>query len=416
MTALDHICHVPRPVLYRTGCRTTAIFNKMSPNISPSPVKRRRLHSSSTGAPAFRSEDHSLRIYAWNINGITPFIPAPQKKISSFFAASPNRRTKQADSHALSSPTPDPPTGAGLPGASLRDFLRRHNWPQLLLLQEVKIAPTDIATQNAVRHALSAGSSTTEPDYEAHFVLPTDPHNARGFGRKVHGVCSIVRSDFASSSALRFRTVDWDAEGRFSIVEIDGGPETNWPKLSIWNVYAVNGTEFDYRSPETGVVVGTRHDRKLEVQRLMSEEVRRLETEGYGVVLAGDMNIARDVRDGFPRLRTKPHQHVLNRKDFTSKFFDAEQGLGMVDSFRELHGEERRYTYFSRGVKWGESCDRVDYVICSAGLRASLVEADMLDSEAERGSSDHVPVFASFSFAQQDSTSRPKQPRGNVID
>ncbi|GAM90804.1 hypothetical protein ANO11243_088490 [Dothideomycetidae sp. 11243] len=346
-----------------------------SDRISPPPLKRRRISppASITTTTKAQAVAADLRIYAWNVNGIQPFL---QRPITSFFQSDVADATK--------------------PRASLRDFLRRHDWPHALLLQEVKIAPTDTTTQRSVAAAVAAPINSSEPDYKVFFTLPTDRYNAKGFGRKVYGVCSIVRSDFVASQGVTARTVEWDQEGRFSILETVG--MHGWPKLSIWNVYAVNGTDFDYRDSETGQVIGTRHDRKLQVHQLMIEECMRLEREGFSVILAGDMNVARDYRDGFPRLRSKPEQHIRNRQDFVQRIFEDPQGLQAIDTFRELHGDERRYTYYSRGIEWGQSCDRVDYVICSALLKSSLREAGILDSEKERGPSDHVPVFASFAF------------------
>ncbi|CAD0039858.1 unnamed protein product [Aureobasidium pullulans] len=131
-----------------------------------------------------------------------------------------------------------------------------------------------------------------EPDYEAHFCLPSDPHNARGFGRKVYGVCTILRKDFATKHNHSVRTVDWDLEGRIQVVE------TEDPKLSIWNIYAVNGTDNPYKDSKTGAITGTRHDRKLAVHKHMLEEAKALEARGYGVIIAGDLNIARSRLDG----------------------------------------------------------------------------------------------------------------------
>ncbi|KAF4550690.1 Hypothetical protein D9617_16g014780 [Elsinoe fawcettii] len=361
----------------------------MARPISPPPTKRRRL-----APPATTSSDFdALRIFSWNINGITPFLPPSQKSIKAFF-------------------TPTSSHPAEPPQHSLRAFLRRQHWPHLLLLQEVHIAPSDQLTQAAVRRALNppvpcphsaSEEADNGPHYSCHFTLPLDPHNATGFARKVHGVCTIARSDLLSSHNGTFSTVPWDQEGRFSILSFP--PAGKWPGLSIWNVYAVNGTEYDWRDSETGEVKGTRHDKKLEVHRRLQEEVRRLESQGVKVVLAGDMNVARDERDGWPGLRTRPAQHVRNRRDFNERFFGAEDGgLGMVDTFREKNGERRGYSYYSRGVEWGRSCDRVDYVICSKGLRGSLKEAGILETEQERGPSDHVPVYAVFEFGGSDGT------------
>ncbi|KAG8630804.1 hypothetical protein KVT40_002423 [Elsinoe batatas] len=358
--------------------------------ISPPPLKRRRL-SPPTAPPS----PDTLRIFAWNINGIGPFLPPAQKPITTFF----------------SSTTTSPSPTSGPPKHSLRAFLARHNWPHLLLLQEVHISPTDHATQSAVRRAANPSppsSSPSLPDpgptYETHFTLPLHLPNARSSStpprRAHHGVLTLIRTDFLHSQKCTLSSPAWDHEGRFSITTTSG--IDGWPRLSIWNVYALNGTDYPFRDPVTGEVKGTRHERKREVHALLQEEVRRLEAQGVQVVLAGDMNIARDVRDGWPNLRTRPMEHVVNREDFVGRFFEeggGKEGLGMMDTFREVNGEEARgYSYRPRGVKWGSSCDRVDYVMVSKGLRGRVREAGILESGQERGPSDHVPVFATLEF------------------
>jgi len=168
--------------------------------------------------------------------------------------------------------------------------------------------------------------------------------------------------------------------------------------LSIWNIYAVNGTSNAWRNSATGVMIGTRHDRKLAFHKLLMDESRRLERNGYQVVLAGDMDIAPAFIDGFPRLRTKPEQHVANRKDFNDKFFDSTKGLQGVNSYRYLHPKQKKYTYHPRNVAWRTSCDRVDLIVVSKTLadKGILVEADIEESQAERGPSDHCPHFVTI--------------------
>ena len=326
-----------------------------------------------------------MRIFSWNVNGITPFL---QKSITCFFKTSPKSG----------------PVDNRIPPASLREFLRRHHWPAMLLLQEAKIARKDIKTQDAVRAAINTSTSSNigEPTYEAHFTLPNDPHNAKGprGSGKVYGVFSILRSDLAPKYSMNVRTVDWDAEGRISVVEVNT-PEA---KFAVFNIYAVNGTDNPYCDPKTGVQKGTRHDRKLAVHRLLAEECKTLEEAGWHILLGGDMNVAPDARDGYPKLRTFPVQHTLNRSDFHSKFLqgkdNSKQGFGGIDVWRQQHGEERRYTYHSRGREWGTSCDRVDYFIDGRKLwDAGLIKGSgVLDSEAERGPSDHVPIWVDITF------------------
>lgn len=116
-------------------------------------------------------------------------------------------------------------------------------------------------------------------------------------------------------------------------------------------------------------------------------------------MLIGDMNVALDARDGHPKLRTFPEQHVLNRADFHVRFLggrakEATQFDG-VDVWRRMHGDQRQYTYYPRGREWGSSCDRVDYAILSkkSWNEGYVKDAGILDTAYERGPSDHVPIW-----------------------
>jgi exonuclease III len=366
----------------------------MSRNISPPPAKRRKLASATTAVPHSSTsapeplpplDANSIRIFSWNVNGITPFL---QKSITSFFSAPKTDVQKDA-----------------IPPANLRSFLQRHDWPSILFLQEVKIASKDTKTQDAVKAAVNsklaseAGAEHEGPVYEAHFTLPNDPYNARGLrgSGKVYGVCSILRKDLRKKYKVNVRTVDWDKEGRISVVELIGSSS----KLAIFNIYAVNGTDNPYRDPATDAVRGTRHDRKLAVHRLLMQECMQLEKDGWDVLLGGDMNVAPDARDGHPKLRTFPQQHVLNRSNFHETLLEGRdkdgntQGLNGVDVWRKMHGDERRYTYYSRGREWGTSCDRVDYFVAGRSLweRGMVKSSGIMNSEAERGPSDHCPIW-----------------------
>ena len=110
---------------------------------------------------------------------------------------------------------------------------------------------------------------------------------------------------------------------------------------------------------------------------------------------------------GIRKLRTPPQQHVINRADFVKNFLErshgAEDGLNSVDVWRKMHGDERRYTYYSKGREWGTSCDRVDYAIVGRGLGGKgLVKAcEILGSEEERGPSDHVQIWVDISLGKR---------------
>jgi len=144
--------------------------------------------------------------------------------------------------------------------------------------------------------------------------------------------------------------------------------------LVVINVYAVNGTTNDYRDP---------------FHSLLANEVSAYEEKGWGLIVAGDINISRSKIDSFPQLRMG-EDHVKNRADFEEKFIN---GLEMIDSFRLLHGDEKKYSYRPRNKPWGAGGDRVDLILVTKGLRECVREADVLDSEVERGPSDHVPLL-----------------------
>ncbi|MCJ1238218.1 hypothetical protein MMC14_006207 [Varicellaria rhodocarpa] len=389
------------------------------PSISPPPTKRRRISPSlnaSQLAPSLPvrqittlKPDH-LRILSWNVNGISTFL---QPHITTFFSAS-SSKARQTPSPSLS-PSSSPSQTPSAP--SLRACLERWRYPQIVCLQEVKIARKDTKTQmsvgNAVKGQATIGGQEKEWGYTAHFSLPRDRYNAQGFGGKVYGVCTLLRNDLISEEHLDvdsdIKEIDWDLEGRVLLVSC---PRR---KLTVFNVYAVNGTSNPYRSPAAGIVMGTRHDRKRAFHTSLAEECRRYQDNGWSVVIAADLNIARSDLDGWPG-RRMAEEHVASRKDFEQKFFED---LRMKDSYRNLWGEERRFSYRGRNVEWGRSADRVDLVLLSSDIEIAtlpskvkeqgdrdearkrnseirLVEADILDNELERGPSDHVPIYVTL--------------------
>lgn len=363
-------------------------------DISPPRIKRRRVSRESPVAEtATDAKPDELTIYSWNVNGIGPLV---QRPITSFFEPSSSAGGSKGSTFS---------TG-------LRDTLRRYSWPTMLFLQEVKIAPEDASTLRAVERAVlpSADDPPESPSYKAFFCLPRDKHNARGFGRKVYGVCSIIREAFFNAHVERVREVDWDLEGRFLVCETRSVGLL--PPLAIFNLYAVNGTDAPHKDSRTGEPSGTRHDRKLQVHKLLQAECQSLLSRGFQIVLAGDFNIARAAIDGHPNLRTFPKQHCVNRADFETRFFDCSTTLGddsvnaerdgagegesrlaMVDSFRHLHGRKAGYTYHPRGKAFGASCDRVDMILTSVSLKDRLAQAGIHETPADRGPSDHVPLY-----------------------
>lgn len=330
-------------------------------SISPPAIRPRTsapTYATST-SPTPPNNNSIFTFYSWNVNGINPLL---QKRINF------------QNTTALS---------------PLRTFLKDHDWPQILALQEVKINCLDDKTQRLVQVAANSGSQPSEPTYTTHFSLPRDKHNATGFGGKVHGVATLIRDDGLSVTTTK---PDWDLEGRILIHDFIT------LNLVVINGYWVNGTSNPYRDPITGQITGTRHDHKLRFHTHMLQTCKSFEAQGRSVLLLGDMNIAPARIDGHPNLRTSPAQHVLNRADFNEKFLTArkqEECFDGVDLFRHFHGQTKKYTYHGRGRPWGESCDRVDLIVVSRRLveKGVILDSDICDTPRERGHSDHVPLW-----------------------
>lgn len=393
-------------------------------------------------SPPALGKEH-IKIVSWNVNGVRPFL---QRTLSSFFQPSPTRsRTRKpsrtpsppaSPSHPNTNPNPaaSGPT-ASISPLSLRDALRHHNWPHFLCLQEVKIAPDDLASQRGLKNAANAatdnttsksnakpitdffsattskvghyeasqsrgndddaGNSVTDPTYELIFSLPHGKHI--GLGGRVHGVATLIREDILPHLTITTHKPDWDLEGRILAHQIGNG-------LVVINGYWPNGTTHPYRSPLTGAQDGrTRHDVKLHYHRMILDMVRDYEKKGKAVILIGDMNVAPARIDGYPNLRVSPVQHVLNRKDFNDKFLGPD-GMNGVDLIRHIHGDMKKYTWHSTNAPHGTVCDRVDLIIASRCLVPAnekfVIDANICDDALSKGHSDHCPLWVVVDLAQ----------------
>lgn len=117
------------------------------------------------------------------------------------------------------------------------------------------------------------------------------------------------------------------------------------------------------------------------------------EMERAPLVVGGDFNIAHTPLDLFnPEHRDgQIHFHPDERKALSQLL-----ELGLLDSFRTLHPEERAYSWWDyRGGSLRQNHGmRLDYLLVDQRLRGRLVEAS-IDRELRAGSrpSDHVPVL-----------------------
>ncbi|OJT03782.1 hypothetical protein TRAPUB_5604 [Trametes pubescens] len=299
------------------------------------------------------SPPEPMRILSWNVETPVPFLQLPATQARSA-------------------------TGAGVVAGShpgqLRELLRRHDFPDFACLQEVRARHTDKQWIPALRLAANYGAHDTGPKYTLFHSLNRAPRGQRHFG-----VATYAREPHTVVAA---REVEWDAEGRVLILELQAG----W---ALVNVYALNGSEYMWRDPLGHAAPKTRNERKREFNRLLLEECVALQRRGLRLVLIGDFNISLTKRDCFPRLRTE-YPHGLARAEFREQFIP---GLDVVDVFRELHPQTRAYSWFAKGKPQGKDCARVDYALVESGLRENVVDITYLEDPAERGQSDHAPLL-----------------------
>jgi exodeoxyribonuclease-3 len=243
--------------------------------------------------------------------------------------------------------------------------------PDVLCLQEIRLREVDEAQLAAMANAL--------PSYDCAWALARDPKNVTFRGGRMYGVATFTKKALRAES----RGFPWDREGRALVSFVAG--------LAIVNVYAVNGTPKPYWDHDLERFEGDRHAWKRRFLARLAEECAAL---GRPLVLTGDWNVTRTKLDTFPRLRTE-EPHALARAQLNDAFMP---GLDVVDVWRELHPEERKYSWFNRvAVARGRlDAARVDYVLLSRSLLPDARAADVLEDPKLRGRSDHAPLTLSL--------------------
>ena len=216
----------------------------------------------------------------------------------------------------------------------------------------------------------------------------TDPRVRLGFSKNSNDVSNIQTSGAPTPSPLTGTSTDSTIpspladpygdparEGRVTTLEL--------PEFYLVTVYAPNSkpdlSRLDLRETKWDPAFLT-YLKELEKTK--------------PVVTCGDFNAAHAEID-LARPDTNHHN---------AGFTDAErQGItnllnaGFVDTFRALHPDEKRYTWWSH---WGHAREnnvgwRIDYFFVSKSLRKNLISADIYESQL---GSDHCPVNIVLEF------------------
>ncbi len=112
------------------------------------------------------------------------------------------------------------------------------------------------------------------------------------------------------------------------------------------------------------------------------------------VVICGDFNAAHNEID---LARPKANHHNAGFTDAERQGVSNLLGAGLIDTFRALHPEAQRYTWWSH---WGHAREnnvgwRIDYFFISNSLRKNLKDAEIYENYM---GSDHCPISIDLEF------------------
>lgn len=184
------------------------------------------------------------------------------------------------------------------------------------------------------------------------------------------GVSVHVRRDLAAR-APRFEVPPFDEQHRIVTARLDD--------LLVASVYVHNGQKAI--------------EPKLRfLDHLVAWAGERI-AAGDRLLLCGDLNVAHHDRDLHPSHRTKG---AVGQTAGERQRIDALLATGLVDCLRATVGDvDDVFTWWPpwRQEKQKNRGWRIDYVLASDALAPHLVSCEVLRDE---GTSDHVPVVASF--------------------
>lgn len=177
-----------------------------------------------------------------------------------------------------------------------------------------------------------------------------------------------VASSFANHDAF-------DGDGRVL--------KLRFPEFTLFNLYFPHGGRDKSSMPF-----------KFEMYSAFFEELEKLrkseseKAKDKNIIVCGDFNIAHSELD-----LARPKENAKNTM-FTPEEraqLDKLEGTGFVDTFRQLHPSERKYSWWpyyrnarERNLGW-----RIDYIFASKALAGSIRNAFILN---EVPGSDHCPV------------------------
>ena len=226
----------------------------------------------------------------------------------------------------------------------------RRDTPDVICVQELKATPEQL------------GETLT--------MLPEYWNYWHGGPKGYSGVSLHVRKA-AFASRPQFGHPDFDVECRAAQAKLGG--------LLVASVYVPNG--------------GKDYGAKLKFLEAMHAYVEIAHAAGSGVILCGDMNVARFDEDVHPNERKA---RAIGQRADERALFERILACDLIDVARALDpNNDRLFTWWPpwRELRQKNEGWRIDYVLASSNRGLQPIECRVL---AEVGTSDHAPVVATF--------------------
>jgi exodeoxyribonuclease-3 len=141
---------------------------------------------------------------------------------------------------------------------------------------------------------------------------------------------------------------------------------------------------------------GPKFDYKLAWFKRLNAHARSLLRQNVPVVLAGDYNVAPTEIDIYP---TTSYDDNALVQPASRAAYARLVGQGWTDAIRELHGQERVYTFWHYlRQRWERNAGlRLDHLLLSSEVSLRLKDAGV-DRwvRGEEGASDHAPVWVTL--------------------
>ncbi len=224
--------------------------------------------------------------------------------------------------------------------------------PDILALQEIKVKQHQVPSEINRLNFFKVWNPAKRPGYSG--VATFSKEEPLEIGRNI-GV------------------KEFDDEGRVIITRHNLGKDS----FLLFNVYFPNGKMSDERLKY-----------KLDFYSSLLKFIHKKRSSGEKVVICGDFNTAhKEIDLKNPKSNAKFSGFLPEERVWLDKYLNE----GFIDSFRFIHGEEVKYSWWSyrfnaraKNVGW-----RIDYFFVDENLKKYLKDSFILN---ETSGSDHCPV------------------------